>query len=253
MERAESSRRSISRGGAVSGGPRIGVSPCLDEGRRLRAGADYWYLNRSYTRALAAAGAVPLVLCSDMPPSECAELCEGLVLSGGGDLPGAFDENFASGAWRATAGIDPESEQRIAWERSLIDAFAQRGKPVLGVCFGMQLLNVHFGGTLHTRLVEADRSLDHGGGGRTTTHALSVAPTSAFFTGLALPTRVNSSHRQGIEKVAPGFVASAWASDGLVEAIEHGELVGVEWHPESDASGPLVYGRFAERVLMRRG
>jgi putative glutamine amidotransferase len=197
---------------------------------------------------------MPLVLCSDTPPSACAELCDGLVLAGGGDLPRGFeDDEFASGRWRAIAGLDPESEQRIAWERALIDAFVQRGKPVLGVCFGMQLLNLHFGGTLRTRLATGDRSIDHGGGGRSTAHELLVATSSVFFAELALPAQVSSSHRQGIEDIAPGFVASAWASDGLVEAIERGDLIGVEWHPESDGSGPLVYGRFVERVLSRRG
>jgi putative glutamine amidotransferase len=236
----------------MSGPPLIGVSPCLDPGRVLRTGADYWYLNRSYTRALAAAGATPLVLCPDTPAPVCADVCEGLVLSGGGDLPGRFDDtNFANGRWRTEVGA-PEAEERIAWERALLEEFAARGKPVLGVCFGMQLMNLHFGGSLLTSLAPAGGFIDHGGGGRTTSHELSVARSSAFLADLALPARVSSSHRQGIETVAPGFVASAWANDGLVEAIERGDLVGVEWHPESDASSGVIYGRFAARVVSQR-
>jgi putative glutamine amidotransferase len=253
MDRQAKPNASAERGPALNRAALIGVSPCLDAGQKLRVGTDYWYLNRHYTRALAAAGAAPLVLCPDTPARVCAECCDGLVLSGGGDLPHAFaDADFRDGRWRATVAGEPESEERISWERSLLDAFAARGKPVLGVCFGMQLLNLHFGGTLHTRLEQRGALIDHGGGGRTTSHGLSAAPASAFFAGLPMPDQVNSSHRQGIENVAPGFVASAWASDGLVEAIERDDLIGVEWHPESDASGALVYGRFAALVLSRR-
>jgi len=235
-------------------GPRpvIGVTPSLDAGRRLRPGSDYWYLNRNYTRALARAGAAPLVLCPDTPIEVCLAQCEGLVLSGGGDLPESFAGSTAE-HWRAAVPGEAESQERIAWERELLQAFAERGRAVLGVCFGMQLMNLHFGGTLQIDLSQRPvRGLDHGGGGVSQAHALRLATGSAFFADWSPPAAVSSLHRQAVAQVAPGFSAAAWAEDGVVEAIERGPLIGVEWHPESDESGSFVYSRWVAQILKQR-
>lgn len=229
--------------------PIVGVTPCLDLGARLRPPQTYLYLSRAYAESLALAGAVPIVLCPGTTAEACASLCDALLLSGGGDLPARLDDvAFEDGSWVRDVPGEPEALERIEWERQLLDAFAGTGKPVLGVCFGMQLMNLHFGGTLCTH-VQRPGGLDHGGGGRATRHALTLASTS-FLRGAGTPATVSSSHRQGVADVAPGFVPSAWAPDGLVEAIERPGLIGVEWHPESDESGALVYARF---VALARG
>jgi putative glutamine amidotransferase len=230
----------------------IGVTACLDPGRRLRSGADYWYLNRNYSRALLGAGAVPVLLTPDTPILACLRLCDGLVLSGGGDLPRSFtDPAFLERRWAEAVPGEAESLERITWERTLLDAFAQAGRQVLGVCFGMQLMNLHFGGTLLNDLGQRlSPGLDHGHAGSPSSHTLRISPESAFFSGWQPAAGgVSSAHRQGIDELAPEFVASAWAEDGVVEAIERGPLMGVEWHPEADDTGSFIYARLVARVL----
>jgi putative glutamine amidotransferase len=233
--------------------PVIGVTTCLDGGRRIRAGSDYWYLSRSYTRALADAGAAPVLLCPDTPIDTCVALCDALVLSGGGDLPARFDVRTLDDGWKKDVPGEAETLERIRWERALLDAFATRERPVLGVCFGMQLMNLHFGGSLLIDLSKRKtKGLDHGGGTSTSLHALRLSPQSEFFAGWQPPPAVSSSHRQAVAGLAPGFSACAWAEDGVVEAIERGPLVGVEWHPESDSSASFVYGRLVARATERK-
>ena len=71
--------------------PLIGVSISIDPGKRLRAGHEYLYIKRSYSACIAAAGGYPLLVPPDMPPAAVAEVCDGLVISGGDDLPGSFE------------------------------------------------------------------------------------------------------------------------------------------------------------------
>ena len=216
----------------------------LDPGVRLREGVDYAYLKRSYGRAVARAGGMPVLLVPEADVADAVAACAGFVISGGDDLPARAEADGALPA-PSVEGAAPELPERIAWERRLIDAARSGGRPLLGVCYGMQLLNLHLGGTLHESF---SSEIDHGGAGRFTEHGIRRMAPHPALDGLTGAAEVASSHRQCIDRVAPGLDVLAEAPDGIVEAVGKGDLLGVEWHPEQDETGASVYAWLVERA-----
>lgn len=236
--------------------PLIAITTSLDRGVRLHPGRDYLYVARAYSQRIAEAGGVPVLVSPDTCASAVAERCDGLVITGGEDLPERLPPYSPSRApatpsapttdWAADEltgfalgeGGVAEDAERVAWDRAALDAFDRASKCVLGVCYGMQLLNVHFGGSLYLHVASAPElaanPVSHGGGGVVTRHALHAEAPSRLWPSAALPSHVNSSHRQGVRDVAPGFVVTSRSDDGLVESIEREHLFGLQWHPETD-------------------
>jgi putative glutamine amidotransferase len=209
--------------------PRIAVPLDVDE-RRGRHEQP-----RAYADALAAAGALPLpVPCVDpaLVPEYLA-LCDGLLVAGGDfDIP---PEMYGEAR---RPGCGPSRPSRTAFEAAIAREALARGMPVLGVCGGMQLLNVLRGGALHQHLPD-DLGLSHEQPPPKDrpTHAVAVAPGTLLARlcgegNLA----VNSTHHQAVSRVGDGLAVSGRAPDGLVEAIElpgHPFALGVQWHPEA--------------------
>jgi len=163
----------------------------------------------------------PLPFAVDDPAAVVGHL-DGLLLSGGEDVDPA-----RSGA----AGARATSPARDAVELALLEAARARALPVLGVCRGLQLLNVALGGTLVDGLDAHDRRhapFQEPG------HPIACVPGSAVADLYGHTATVNSVHRQGIDALGAGLCAGAHAPDGLVEAVEHETepLLGVQWHPE---------------------
>ena len=178
----------------------------------------------AYTRALTMAGAMPVLLCEEAPEA-AAQLFDGLVLSGGGDIdPTLFGETILND----TVNIDAI---RDSFEVPLVRAFYKAGKPIFGICRGMQVMNVALGGTLYQDLPEQlgfmhfDMKLRH---------YVNAAEGSVLHTLFGERFRVNSTHHQAVRELAPGLKTTAVSLDGIIEAYEHESLpiLGTQFHPE---------------------
>ena len=223
--------------------PVIGITVSLDHGKLIRPGHDYLYIKKAYAEAVSLAGGHPILISPDLAIEAVASLCDGIIISGGDDIP---PELYGE---QAEAVIFEESLERIGWERRVLDLCSRIAKPVFGVCYGMQLINVHFGGSLHQGVSSAGGCmLDHGGRGKVTHHGLKIKEGSFLFPLLGGETEVCSTHHQAVKSVAPNFNVAAVSEDGFVEAIERGSIIAVEWHPEADRTGEAIYSLFIERA-----
>ncbi len=211
----------------------IGVSGVV----RTWDGADRTGVNAAYIHALLAAGGIPLILSPLMGASlagSALDGCDGLLLSGGEDIDPCWYDAVPS------ALLSPPSRERDLFELALFAAARQRGLPILGICRGIQLINVALGGTLFQDLPsERPGSVDHSPAGsrNVRSHTVRIQPGSRTAAALdATSITVNSFHHQAIKDLAPGLVASAWTDDGLIEAVETGPgaswMLAVQWHPE---------------------
>lgn len=208
----------------------------------------------AYSRRLEAAGALPLLL-PPMDPAIAVSLVgslHGLLLSGGGDVaPLYYGEEPAE----ELGEVDLE---RDAWEFALVRAALSKGIPLLGICRGLQMLNVILGGTLIQDLSGADRLQHNQRGPRShpshTVELLSQTRLADILGEKHLA--VNSFHHQAPAAVAPGLEIAAVAPDGVIEALEDRErpfLVGVQWHPESlqHPASELLFHAFVSAAAAR--
>jgi putative glutamine amidotransferase len=198
-------------------------------------------LQQTYVQAILQAGGLPVLIPSDVPQPLWRELFErldGILFTGGGDIALTY---FEGEPHSAIYGID---DARDAIEVALTRFAADEKKPFLGICRGIQVINVALGGTLYTHILDQlPNALEHsctsadGVPARTRlTHSVQVEPESQFCRVVGQTTmNVNSLHHQGIKAVAPALKAVAYAPDGLVEAVEmpaHPFGLAVQFHPE---------------------
>jgi len=193
-------------------------------------------MNRSYTEAIRHAGGLPVLLPATLDSEDIARyaaMIDGLLLSGGDDVdPACYGE---AQAW-ACGSISP---LRDGFELTICREVLRLGKPILGICRGIQLLNVALGGTLYQDLAsEVKDSIAHRQHQRSiyASHPVAIEEGSLLHkvTGTTA-LRVNSLHHQALKEPGDGLRVSAAAPDGVIEAVEHERLpfcIGVQWHPE---------------------
>jgi putative glutamine amidotransferase len=217
--------------------PRIGITMYRNQARWGLWDQPADLLPVGYADAVNTAGGVALLLPAgdepDPAPRAAAtvDALDGLVLAGGADIDPARYAQV-----RAQQTDEPRTD-RDDWEFALARAALDRGVPVLGVCRGMQLLNVLYGGTLVQHLPATVGSDLHGPTpGAFAHHRVRVAGDSRITSAVADGTLVATHHHQGIGELGEGLQATAWADDGVVEALElpgAAWVVGVQWHPEA--------------------
>jgi putative glutamine amidotransferase len=212
-------------------------------------------LPEPYVAALVAAGARVALLPPAQPDAAdgLLERFDGLLLAGGGDIEPA---RYGAGDHPAQYGVDPDRDEL---ELELARAAVRLGVPTLGICRGVQLLNVAFGGTLIQHLPDGDGRLEHRNEAKQAMHDVEVAASSRLAAALGQGTaRCLSHHHQGLDRIGDGLTPVAWAPDGLIEGIEReqGWTVGVLWHPESTAQRDPVQQRLLRgfvEAASRRG
>jgi putative glutamine amidotransferase len=192
---------------------------------------------RAYVTAIVEAGGAPVLIPPDLPEDGWRSLfnrLDGILFSGGADIG---LEHF-DGEPHPT--VDVEAA-RDAIELPLLRAAVDGDKPFLGICRGLQVMNVALGGTLYTHILDQHpNALQHDqseGKPRTfLAHSVRVEEGTRLAEILGAPlVQVNSLHHQGIKDLAPGLKATAFAPDGLIEGIElpdHRFAIAVQWHPE---------------------
>lgn len=225
--------------------PRIGITTSLNDGEQR--------LDRRYVLAVERAGGLPLIvpmLENESATDAFAALLDGLVITGGpaivdglvGALPNDIDET------------DPA---RLASDKRILAAFRAVRRPVLGICYGMQLGNAASGGTLYADVqAQHDGSAAHSQKRGATEHPVVVEPGTHLHRVLQLERfAVNTRHIQAVASPGRGLRIAARAPDGVVEAVESedGLFVGVQWHPErmDEAMAPL-FRHLVEEARNRR-
>lgn len=236
--------------------PVIGVTPDFHAGDRKDMGGPEatYFLRARYIRAVEELGGIPLILPLVADPAARRRLLDGvdgLLFTGSGpDLPPKLYGE------RKRYKFPMVSERRADFELEMVRQARARDLPLLGICGGMQTVNVACGGSLFQDIpAQVSSAMDHRQKKKAVyvSHAVSITSQSLLRTVVASETlMVNSSHHQSVKRVAPSLIASALAPDGIVEAIEsprHRFLLAVQWHPEFLFERHVGHRRLFEALL----
>ena len=182
------------------------------------------YINGYFSEVAEKAGFILFPVCSRNGIKEIVAMCSGLIIAGRDrDInPKFYGEEPLEGLEY------PEDPYEDELDFKLIELFEKNSKPILGICSGLQSLNIYHGGSLKQHID------DHTSKENLVRHNIDIEENSFVHSLYGDKTEVNSIHHQAINRVAEGFKVTAVSEDGTVEAIEKGNLIGLQWHPEVD-------------------
>ena len=221
--------------------PLIGLTGGRVQGRDIARNLEVLYdspidiFYADYSQAVIAAGGIPVWLPLDLDPADVVDRLDGLLVTGGDDIAA---ERYGAEPAPQTHPPEPTRDQ---YELTLLDRAAERELPTLGICRGLQLVNVHAGGTLHQHVPE-HAYIDEPGS--VEQHKVMIEADSVLAELYGPAKSVNSLHHQSVDQLGANLRVTASTDDGGVEGIEHVDLpiVAVQWHPEmlpTAASDPI--------------
>lgn len=210
--------------------PLVGITGDIEEIN----GKTYLYIDLRYGKLVEEAGGIPLLIHPTYSVKDVISKIDSLLLSGGEDIhPKYYREE-------PRYQMTPSPDLRTEFEFSLLREAMIAKIPILGVCHGMQLINVALGGTLYQDLPgQTEGVINHRLGEKR--HRVSIEEDSLLFNTIGeKEIDVTSTHHQAVKDLGMGLKVSATAHDGIIEAFEmpgYPFLIGVQWHPEKEPDG----------------
>jgi putative glutamine amidotransferase len=218
--------------------PRIGITMSYGKGND----GEYYSLKVNYVKVVERYGGVPYLIFPSQDKGmkrEYGEKIQGLLLSGGRDIPPSYYGE------KIQSKVGLINRLRVDFEMGFLREFIATRKPVLGICYGAQLMNIVYGGTLYQDISsQIPKAAKH----EDTRHSITVYGDTKLYKLIGEDSfKVNSYHHQAVKELGKGLICSALAFDGVIEAIElkgHPFFIGVQWHPERDPEDQIT-----ERII----
>lgn len=243
--------------------PQIGISLTLDDRGRWREGRAYHYIDRSYADAIDSAGGIALQLPIQSDPAALIDSLDGLLIPGGDDFPAdRVSQDTPSEPRPDDPVLELVSPEQLAFDEALFEAASDRAIPILGICYGMQLMAWIRNGVLDIHLPSQRPDVDCHKLAPDARHPIRIEPKSRLAEILGCQAcEVNSLHQQAVRQVGPMHRAVASSLDGVIEAIERSRAItdaweiGVQWHPEKMAedSSRRLFHAFIEACRKPEG